>query len=84
LSELVSLFLAFIKQQPRCGNVESRVLCGFPSSEGGNENAFTKLTLPPSERHFHSEAPGSAASLSDFAFRQHSPPEMCIEETRLK
>ena len=55
----------------RCGNVESRVLCGFPSSEGGNENAFTKLTLPPSERHFHSEAPGSAASLSDFVFRQH-------------
>jgi len=48
--------------------VESRVLCGFPSSEGGDENAFTQLNLPPSERHFHSETPGFPASLSDFRF----------------
>jgi hypothetical protein len=41
----------------RCGNVETRVLCGFPSSEGGQNRCGRRSIIPPSERHFHSEAP---------------------------
>src|ERR1017187_1680612 len=42
----------------RCGNVETRVFWGFPSSEGGqNRCGRRRSIIPPSERHFHSEAP---------------------------
>jgi hypothetical protein len=41
----------------RCGNVETRVPCGFPSSEGGQNRCGRRSIIPPSERHFHSEAP---------------------------
>jgi hypothetical protein len=40
----------------RCGNVKTRVLCGFPSSEGGPNRCGRGSIIPPSERHFHSEA----------------------------
>ena len=35
--------------------MESRVLCGFPSLEGGDDAAPPNIAIPPSERHFHSE-----------------------------
>jgi hypothetical protein len=45
------------RSRRRCGNVGTRVLCGFPSSEG-RQNLWDKRSIiPPSERHFHSEAP---------------------------
>ena len=50
---------------------------GFPSSEGGDENVFTKVTLPPSERHFHNETPGFPASLSDFCFSDSDEHQKC-------
>ena len=36
-------------------NVETLVLCGFPSSEGGQNRCGRRSIIPPSERHFHSE-----------------------------
>ena len=45
------------RSRRRCGNVETRVLCGFPSSEGGQNRCGRRSIIPPSERHFHSEAP---------------------------
>ena len=43
--------LAFMTQQRsssrRGGNVESRVLCGFPSSEGGDQNAVPRISTRP-------------------------------------
>jgi hypothetical protein len=44
------------RSRRRCGNVETRVLCGFPSSEGGRTVVAECSIIPPSERHFHSEA----------------------------
>jgi len=62
----------------RCGNAESRVLCGFPSSEGRDENAFAKLTLPPSERHFHSGTPVMSRILSNFHFPTALSTRICL------
>src|SRR5437879_3058169 len=45
------------RRRRRCGNVETRVLCGFPSSEGGQNRCGRGSIIPPSERHFHSDAP---------------------------
>jgi hypothetical protein len=45
------------RSRRRCGNVETRVLCGFPSSEGGQNRCGRRSIISPSERHFHSEAP---------------------------
>src|ERR1019366_2746655 len=45
------------RSRRRCGNVGTRVLCGFPSSEGGQNRWGRRSIIPPSERHFHSEAP---------------------------
>jgi hypothetical protein len=45
------------RSRRRCGNVETRVLCGFPSSEGGLDCCGRGSIIPPSERHFHSEVP---------------------------
>jgi len=45
------------RSRRRCGNVETRALCGFPSSEGGQNRCGRRSIIPPSERHFHSEAP---------------------------
>lgn len=48
-------------------------MCGFPSSEGGDQDAVPSTAAPPAERHFHSE-------LSNF---QHISPfwssEVCWE-----
>ena len=44
------------RSRRRCGNVETRVLCGFPSSEGRQNRCSRDSIIPPSERHFHSEA----------------------------
>ena len=43
------------RSRRRCGNVETRVLCGFPSSEGEQNRCGRRSIIPPSERHFHSE-----------------------------
>src|ERR1035437_2265708 len=41
-----------------CGNVETRVCWGYPSSEGGRTRGGRRRSIiPPSELHFHSEAP---------------------------
>jgi hypothetical protein len=45
------------RSRRRCGNVETRVLCGFPSSEGGQNRCGRGSIILPLERHFHSEAP---------------------------
>jgi hypothetical protein len=45
------------RSRRRCGNVETRVLCGFPSSEGEQNRCGRRPMIPPSERHFHSESP---------------------------
>jgi hypothetical protein len=45
------------RSRRRCGNVETRVLCGFPSSDGGQDRCGRGSIIPPSERHFHSETP---------------------------
>jgi hypothetical protein len=53
---LIFAFRQFSRSSSRrCGNVESRVLCGFPSWEGGEEDTVPNIAAPPSERHFHSE-----------------------------
>jgi len=43
-----------------CGNVETRVVCGFPSSEGAARKADPNSALAPSERHSHRESSVSA------------------------
>ncbi len=45
------------RSRRRCGNVGTRVLCGFPSSEGGQNRCGRDSIIPPSERHFHNEGP---------------------------
>jgi hypothetical protein len=47
------------RSRRRWRNVGTRVLCGFPSSEGGQNRCGRRCIIPPSERHFHSEAPVS-------------------------
>jgi hypothetical protein len=37
------------RSRRRCGNVETRVLCGFPSSEGGWNRCGRGSIIPPSE-----------------------------------
>jgi hypothetical protein len=46
-------FGSFVKFGPRsrrrCGNVKTRVLCGFSNSEGGAQTLQSESPLPPSE-----------------------------------
>jgi hypothetical protein len=57
-----------LRSRRRCGNVGTRVVCGFPSAgeEVGNSH-WGVATDPPGRSHFHSEAEDSAH------FRQKQP-----------
>ncbi len=56
------------RNRRRCGNVGTRVLCGFPSSEGRPNRWSKRSIIPPSERHFHSEAPFIGRSGGNLVF----------------
>ena len=48
-------FNAFARRRRRrCGNVGTRVLCGFPSFEGDMLFTDQRTHFAPSKRHFHS------------------------------
>jgi hypothetical protein len=59
----------FDSRSRRCGNVETRVLCGFPSSEGEQHRCGRGFIIPPSKRHFPSEAPVYRPFCRDCAVR---------------
>jgi len=44
------------RSRRRCGNVETRVLCGFQAPRAGRTVVAECCIIPPPERHFHSEA----------------------------
>src|SRR5579863_1294774 len=51
---------------PSCGNVETRVLCGFPSSEGGQNRCGRRSIIPPFGAPFPQRGSGLSAILARF------------------
>jgi hypothetical protein len=68
----------------RCGNVGTRVLCGFPSSEGRQNRWGKRSIIPPSERHFYSEAPFIRRSGGNLVFGRPAERNSCLSQTRVE
>jgi hypothetical protein len=73
------------RSRRRCGNVGTRVLCGFPSSEGGQNRCGRGCIIPPSERHFHGAAPGLSATLAGICcLGGRRSQNNCLSESRVE
>jgi hypothetical protein len=69
----------------RGGNVETRVLCGFPSSEGEQKSFGGPSIIPPSERHFPQRGPSLSAILARMCrLGGRRSGNRCVSETRVE
>jgi hypothetical protein len=68
----------------RCGNVGTRVICGFPSSEGEQNRCGRRSIIPPSERHFHSSPRFIGHSGENVLLGGRRSGNSCISESRVE
>ncbi len=66
-----------------CGNVGTRVVCGFPSSEGAARKADPSSALATLERHFHRESSVSAHFRENLLVWHQQKPKELLPETRM-
>src|SRR6266853_6939928 len=66
-----------------CGNVKTRVVCGFPSSEGAARKADPSSALATLERHFHRESSVSAHFRENLLVWHQQKPKELLPETRM-
>jgi hypothetical protein len=69
--------LSAARRRLRCGNVGTRVWCGFPSSVGRATIFCQDSALGPTERHFHSELGILPISVNVVVGRLHKT-KMCV------
>jgi hypothetical protein len=72
------------RSRRRCGNVGTRVLCGFPSSEGRQSRWAKRSIILPSERHFHGETPFNGRSGGNLVFGRPPESNSCLSKNRLE
>ena len=72
------------RSRRRCGNVGTRVLRGFPSSEGRQNRWGKRSIIPPSERHFQSEGLFIGRSGGNLQFGRPAERNSCLSQTRVE